>query len=516
MTDAVLPNSGSHESDIPHTSQSNAPTQRDQREKDGQKDSQTSPQTSKASTARVMQTSEADIERIITSQRAYFATGATQSIHFRRKQLSRLRDMVADNQPAIFEALKQDLRKSEFETFLTEIASILDEIAYMKSNLARLMKPKMVLSPLTTFPATSYIYYEPYGMVLNIAPWNYPFHLSLVPIVGAIAAGNTIVLKPSEYAVHTSNLLARLVGEYFDKSYFAVIEGDASVNQAILKHKFDYIFFTGSTNVGKIVMRAASEHLTPVTLELGGKSPCIVDSSADIALAAKRIVWGKAVNSGQTCVAPDYLLVHEIVKDKLLTEMKNALSSMYGDNPINHPDFPKIISQKHYQRFKGFLDNGSIVLGGQYNDDTRQIAPTVLDGVTWDSPVMQEEIFGSILPLMTFETLEEVIEQVKAHPKPLALYLFTTHEQTEKRILGSISSGGSCINDTIMHIATHHMPFGGVGDSGMGGYHGKSSFTTFSHAKSVMKRANWLDLPLRYAPYGSKKIGLLKTFYKAK
>lgn len=456
----------------------------------------------------------ARIQAIIQKQRTYFATGATRPMAFRLQQLQKFKTLVTQHEAEIFAALKQDLNKSSFESYLTEIGIVLDEIGYMQKNLASLMKPKSVKTPLTSFPAKSLIQYEPYGMVLNIAPWNYPFQLSLAPIVGAIAAGNTVILKPSEYAAHTSNLLARLVAQYFDEAFFAVVEGGVAVNQALLAQKFDYIFFTGSVAVGKIVMRAASEYLTPVTLELGGKSPCIVDASADLALAAKRIVWGKTVNSGQTCIAPDYLLVHNSVKDALVTQINVASQEFFGENPLTSPDYPKMISQKHYQRVKGFLQDGTPVVGGQYDDDTAQLALTVLDGVTWDSPVMQEEIFGAILPMLTFNTLDEVVTAVTARPKPLALYLFANNPRVEDQILDNISFGGGCVNDTLMHLATHHMPFGGVGDSGMGAYHGDSSFYTFSHAKSVMKRGTWVDVPLRYPPYTDQKLSLIRKVVK--
>ena len=352
--------------------------------------------------------------------------------------------------------------------------------------------------------------YEPYGRVLNIAPWNYPFQLCIAPIVGAMAAGNTVILKPSEYAPQTSAVVAKLFAEYFEPQYIAVIEGGVETTQILLQHQFDYIFFTGSTAVGKIVMRAASEHLTPVTLELGGKSPCIIDSTADIAQAAKRIMWGKALNSGQTCIAPDYIWVHESVKTQLVQAMQQAVTEMYGTNPLQNPDYPRMINQKHYHRVKAFLQDGTIVVGGDVNDTTLQISPTVLTDVTWQSPVMQEEIFGAVLPLMTFNNIDQVISDIKAHAKPLALYLFTKDSTVEDKVLNLVPFGGGCVNDTLMHIANHHLPFGGVGASGMGAYHGEFSFYTFSHAKAILKRGTWIDVPVRYPPYTPQKLAILR------
>lgn len=454
------------------------------------------------------------IESVIAKQRQFFKTGETLHRSFREHQLQILKDCILTHEEEILQALHQDLNKSAMEAYATEIGLVLDEIRYMQKNLGTLMSAKNVATPTTHFPAKSFIHYEPYGMVLNIAPWNYPFQLAIAPIVGAMAAGNTVIIKPSEYAIHTSNLLAKLISQYFDESYIAVIEGDVTINQALLEHKFDYIFFTGSVPVGKIIMQAASQYLTPVTLELGGKSPCIVDETADLALAAKRIIWGKTLNCGQTCIAPDYLLVHEQVKDNLLAEMQNAIQEMFGENPMQSTDYPKMISERHYQRVKAFLQDGQAVIGGQYNDETWQINPTVLDGVDWDSPVMQEEIFGAILPMLTFNHIQQVIEQINQRPKPLALYLFTNDHDTEEEVLSRISFGGGCVNDTLMHIANHHLPFGGVGESGIGAYHGEHSFYTFSHAKSIVKRGTWLDVPVRYPPYTKQKFALIRKLVK--
>ncbi len=450
------------------------------------------------------------IAHILSAQNQFFQSGATLAQAFRVKQLTTLKQAIHAYHEQIETALKQDLNKSVMETYVSEVALVLDEIDFMLKHLAHLMKPKHVKTPTSHFPAKSLIMYEPYGRVLNIAPWNYPFQLCIAPIIGAMAAGNTVILKPSEYAPHTSAVVAKLIAEYFEPQYIAVIEGGVETTQTLLQHQFDYIFFTGSTAVGKIVMRAASEYLTPVTLELGGKSPCIIDSTADIAQAAKRIMWGKALNSGQTCIAPDYVWVHESVKTQLVQAMQQAVTEMYGTNPLQNPDYPRMINQKHYQRVKAFLQDGTIVVGGDVNDTTLQISPTVLTDVTWQSPVMQEEIFGAVLPLMTFNNIDQVISDIKAHAKPLALYLFTKDSTVEDKVLNLVPFGGGCVNDTLMHIANHHLPFGGVGASGMGAYHGEFSFYAFSHAKAILKRGTWIDVPVRYPPYTPQKLAILR------
>ena len=346
-----------------------------------------------------------------------------------------------------------------------------------------------------------------------MAPWNYPFQLNVVPLIGAIAAGNCAILKPSAYAPHTAKLMEQMVSECFSKKHGAVVLGGREENTLLLEEKFDFIFFTGSTSVGKLVMEKASKHLTPVCLELGGKSPCIVDETANIPLAAKRIVFGKLLNAGQTCVAPDYVYVHNTVKEPLIYYMKQYLSNFLGSYPLDNPNYPKIINEKHFHRLLDLMDCQEIITGGIGNE-RGQIAPTILDNVHPDSPVMQEEIFGPILPLLTYHDIEDVITWIRSRPKPLALYLFSNCKTTQKRILRSISFGGGCVNDTIMHLASQYLPFGGVGESGMGSYHGKQSFLTFSHQKSILKKSNHFDLPIRYAPYTSFKEKLLKTFLK--
>ena len=451
-----------------------------------------------------------DIPALLAQQRRYFQSGATRPTAFRQTQLATLRRAIQENESAILEALHADLNKSPFEASLTEITNTLEEIAWLQKHLTHLAKPRRVGTPLTLFRGKSEIHAEPYGCTLNIAPWNYPFHLSVTPLAGAIAAGNTMILKPSELAVYTSRLLADILPRYFEEQYLAVIEGGIDTNQALLAQKFDYIFFTGSVPVGKIVMEAASKHLTPVTLELGGKSPCIVDESADLVQAAKSIAWGKCINAGQTCVAPDYLLVQQSIQEKLLAEIRRQLTAFYGSSPLQNSDYPKIISARHYGRLKDFLAQGEILHGGGFDDTAHKIEPTLLGGIDWQSLIMQEEIFGPILPVLSFNDLSEAITQIQARPKPLALYAFTNSAANEQRLLAEISFGGGCINDTLMHLANPNLPFGGVGESGIGSYHGQKSFETFTHYKSIFKRSRRPDIPLRYPPFSDKKLAWLK------
>lgn len=454
-----------------------------------------------------------EYKEMLGRQKAYFMKGETKNVEFRIRQLQRMEEWINSNEEQIMEALRKDLHKSAFEAYATEIGLVKEEIRYTVKHLHRWAKPRRVPTPVSQFPSVSFVYPEPYGTVLIMSPWNYPFQLTVAPLVGALCAGNCAVVKPSAYSVHTSALIARMIRELFPPKYVSVIEGGRKENEALLQEKFDYIFFTGSVNVGRYVMEKAAAHLTPVSLELGGKSPCIVDETADLSLAAKRIVWGKLLNCGQTCVAPDYLFVQKSVKDKLLRQMKKQINKMYGSDPCKSEDYPRMINQKHFDRVRNLIQNAHVVCGGGSREDTLQIEPTILDGVTWDHPVMQEEIFGPVLPVMTFFDLKEAAEQINARPRPLALYLFTGKKERENYILKHISYGGGCINDTIVHLATPHMPFGGVGDSGMGGYHGKASFDTFSHLKSVMKKSCLVDIPVRYAPF-KKKLDLLKKIQK--
>lgn len=446
---------------------------------------------------------------MLQKQRDYFRTGETKNVAFRLRQLQRMEAWINENEEDIMEALKQDLHKSPFEAYATEIGIVKEEIRYTLKHLRRWARPKRVPTPVTQFPSRSCIYPEPYGVVLIMSPWNYPFQLTIAPLVGAICAGNCVVVKPSAYSAATSALIGRMLRELFPEKYVSVIEGGRKENEALLNERFDYIFFTGSVNVGRYVMEKASAHLTPVSLELGGKSPCIVDETADISLAARRIVWGKFLNCGQTCVAPDYIFVHKSVKDKLLKQMAKQIRKMYGNDPCRNEEYPKMINRKHFDRVLGLIRDARVVCGGGSRQETLQIEPTILDQVTWEHPVMQEEIFGPVLPVMTFYDLQEVVAQVSARPRPLALYLFTRKKEREAYVLKHVSYGGGCINDTVVHLATSHMPFGGVGDSGMGGYHGKDSFDTFTHRKSIMKKSCLIDIPVRYAPF-KKKLDLLK------
>jgi aldehyde dehydrogenase (NAD+) len=375
------------------------------------------------------------------------------------------------------------------------------------------MRPKRVWTPLTQFWSVSKIYPKPYGVSLIISPWNYPFQLLFAPLIGAISAGCTAVLKSSELAPATSSISKKIIDKYFQPDYIALVEGGIETSQALLQQKWDMIFFTGSTQVGKIVMQSAAKHLTPTVLELGGKSPCIVDETAHLEFAARRIVWGKLVNAGQTCVAPDYLFVHETIKDALVQKIIENIKKSYGEDASKSPDYPRIINEKHFIRLTKYLNDGNIIYGGKTNIETRYFEPTLLDNVNPESPVMQEEIFGPILPILTYKNLKQAIDFINARPKPLALYLFTNSSENEQKILNYTDSGGGCINDCLVHLAPQDLPFGGVGESGMGHYHGKSSFDAFSHPRGILKKTNLFDVPIRYAPY-LNKLKLLKYFMK--
>ena len=437
-----------------------------------------------------------NIQKILENQRNYFNTGATRTLDFRIEKLRILKKSIVKNEKQILKALWIDLHKSEFEAYATEIGIILDEINFAIKHLKSWSKTKKVRSTITNFLSSSYIYSEPYGISLIISPWNYPFQLLMAPLIGSIAAGNCAMLKPSENSPSTTEVIIKIIKESFCEEFISVVEpyGGKETTESLLKEEFNYIFFTGSVPVGKIVMEAASKYLTPVTLELGGKSPCIVDKDADIKLAAKRIAWGKFLNAGQTCVAPDYVLVHQSVKDKLLIEITGYIKEFFGENPINSNDFPRIINERQFDRLVGLLDKGNIVTGGGHNKIEKYIAPTIIDDVNWKDPIMLDEIFGPILPILEFGDLEQVIEMVNSRPKPLALYFFSTNRKNQERIIERISYGGGCINDTIMHVASPYLPFGGVGASGMTAYHGKMSYDVFSHKKSVTKKVILLML----------------------
>lgn len=451
-----------------------------------------------------------EIEKLVEKQRQFFRKGITLSWNFRMQALCRLERAIREEEEAIRRALHRDLNKSSFESYMTEIGMTLSELAFVKKHLKSWMRCENVLTPLPQFPAKSFVMPEPYGVVLVMAPWNYPFMLCMAPLIGAIAAGNCCIVKPSAYSGAVSSAVARILGKVFPKEYVAVVEGGREENQKLLEQRFDYIFFTGGVTVGRLVMEKAARYLTPVTLELGGKSPCIVDKTADLSLTARRLVFGKFINSGQTCVAPDYLLVQESVKEELLRQIKKWTLRMYGERPLDNPDYPKMINDKHYHRVMGLIEGEKTIVGGYGDEHTLQIAPTVLDGITGESPVMQEEIFGSVLPVLTYKEIREAEDFVKDREKPLALYLFTRDKAVERRLLRSLSFGGGCVNDTIIHLATSRMGFGGVGGSGMGSYHGKESFDTFSHRKSLVKKSCLVDLPVRYPPYTTAKEWMLR------
>lgn len=452
-----------------------------------------------------------NIEETVQRQREFFNSDKTKDVSFRIQQLKNLQQWIRNNDDKIAAALKSDLNKAPFEAYATETGLTLEEIKFQLKHVKKWSKPKRVKTPITQFKSKSKIYSEPYGVTLIMSPWNYPFQLAVVPLVCAIAAGNTAVVKPSAYSPATSELLKQMADELFDPSYVAVITGGREQNADLLKRKFDFIFFTGSVNVGKTVMQSASANLTPVCLELGGKSPCIVDKSAKIPVAAKRIVWGKFLNAGQTCVAPDYLLVHKDVKDALVAEMEKVVKEFYGDNALTNDDFPKIINKKHFDRVKGLID-GKVLFGGNYDENTLKIQPTLIEA-DWQSKAMGEEIFGPVFPLITYENIDEIISLLKEKPHPLALYVFTEDKSISDKVIRSLQYGGGCVNDTIIHLATSHMPFGGAGDSGMGGYHGKFGFDTFSHRKSVVDKSTALDIKLRYPPY-KNQLNLLKKIQK--
>ena len=457
---------------------------------------------------------ENEIKSLIEKQRAYFDTGATLNVSHRIAALKKLYNAVKKNEKEITDALTTDLGKSALEGFMCEAGLVMGEISYMIKHTRKFAADSARVTCITNFAAKSFVKSSPYGNVLIMSPWNYPFLLTMDPLVDAIAAGNTVIVKPSAYSPATSAVIAKLIGECFEPEYVAVVTGGRAENTCLLEQKFDYIFFTGSQNVGKEVLRKAAEHLTPSTLELGGKSPCIVDSSAKIALTAKRIVWGKFLNCGQTCVAPDYILCHESVKDKLVAELKKQIVKQFGENPLTNPTYGKIINAKHFERVCGLIESSKVAHGGKSDSATLKIEPTVMDNVTWNDRVMGEEIFGPVLPIVSFKTEDEIYETVRSHQKPLALYLFTTNKGLEMRVLTRCSFGGGCVNDVVVHLATNNMGFGGVGESGMGAYHGKVGFDTFSHKKSIVDKKNWIDVNMRYQPYTKFNEFLLRLFLK--
>ncbi|MCA0970168.1 aldehyde dehydrogenase [Halobacillus litoralis] len=435
---------------------------------------------------------------VVDQQKTWFQKGHTKSYEFRRKQLERLKKMLITFEKPILDALKFDLNKSEYEAYASELAFLKSEIHHQMKDLKKLMRPEKVKAPLTHTGSKNYIYKEPYGTVLVIAPWNYPVQLALAPVIGAVAAGNTVIIKPSELTPTVSWVIKKMIEQYFPPEYIAVLEGDKEVTQQLLDSPLDYVFFTGSVPVGKIVMEQAGKRLIPVTLELGGKSPAIVHKDAKLDLAAKRIVWGKYTNAGQTCIAPDYLFVHQDVKEELIAKIQHYTAEFYGNAPLENPDYVKIVNDKHFDRIKGYLNDGTTLSGGAFDSVRRKIEPTLLDDVSWDDSVMQDEIFGPVLPILTYENLDEAIEQITDRPKPLALYYFGESEENQEKVIQSVGFGGGCINDTLYHILNPYLPFGGVGESGIGSYHGKYSFDTFTHHKSITKQSTKFDQNFRY------------------
>ena len=431
-------------------------------------------------------------------------------IAFRKESLKKLLHNIIENEGAIIKALYDDFKKPAFEAVLTETNYVISDLKETIKNIDSWTKPKKVFASLLNFPSSDYIYSEPYGNVLILSPWNYPFQLALCPLVAAVAAGNKVTLKPSELTPNTSNIISKIITETFAAKDVEVITGDATIAQQLLNQRWDYIFFTGSVAVGKIVAKAAAENLTPVTLELGGKSPCIVDETANLELSARRIVWGKIINAGQTCVAPDYILVHHKMKDTFVKFLIQEIEKALATNPEESPDFARIINLKNWQRQLSLLENQTILFGGQSNKETLYLAPTLLDEPKMDSLVMKEEIFGPILPILSYESKSDIEKIISSFEKPLSLYLFSQNKSFINEVLQKYSFGGGCINDTVIHLANNRLPFGGVGNSGMGAYHGKLSFDIFSHKKAIVKKGTWLDLQIRYAPYKDK----LKTIQK--
>lgn len=442
------------------------------------------------------------ISALIQNQRNYFRSGITKELAFRLGSLKKLQHALINNEQAIIDALKKDLNRPGNETYVIEIYICLEEIHYFLKSLSKLCKPKRVKTPLILFPASSYIVSEPYGVALIMAPWNYPVQLCFMPLIGAIAAGNCALIKPSEFAPASSTIIAKIIQETFDPYHVSVLEGDKEIAQELLTHQFDYIFFTGSPRVGKLVLQAAAQHMTPATLELGGKNPCIVEKDASIDIAAKRIVFGKFTNAGQSCIAPDYVLVHESVHKQLVDALKKYIAQFYGTEDQKKSAYARIINETHFQRLLALLKNCTISEGGMHDSITRYISPTIIEHVTFDHPSMQEEIFGPILPIIPYKNLDDILARITKQPKPLTLYIFSNDKNIQDKVRKQTSSGSLGINEVAVQVMNPNLPFGGVGNSGMGNYHGIESFKTFSHRKSVLHNSSWLDIPFRYPPYG--------------
>jgi aldehyde dehydrogenase (NAD+) len=446
----------------------------------------------------------------IAKQKSYFLSGKTRSISKRIEMLEKLNSSIVKNELKIFESLKKDLNKSNFESYLTEIAILKSEIKLIKKKLKNWSKPKRIKSTLANFPSKDYLFQEPYGITLIISPWNYPFQLALLPLISSISAGNTAVLKPSEHSPYTSKLIEEIILDIFPEDYVKVVLGDSEIATKLLELRWDYIFFTGSVRVGKIVAKAASKYLTPLTLELGGKNPCIVDKNTDIKLTAKRLVWGKFVNAGQTCIAPDYLIVEKSIKNNLVKELIVEIEKAYGKDQEKSGDYPRIINEQNLKNLASLIENQEILYGGHYDLKNKYFSPTIINNPELNSSIMSEEIFGPILPVLEYEKTEDIFKLIYRFEKPLALYVFTKNSKFSDEIINKVSFGGGVINDTMIQFGNHRLPFGGVGESGMGSYHGESGYKLFSHQKPIIKKANWLDIPTRYAPYSGKLSSLKK------
>ena len=453
-----------------------------------------------------------NVENIVKNQKKFLEELKRKDVQYRIEKLKALKNVIKENENEIAKALYKDLNKDKVESYMVEVGMVLSELSYVIKHTKKWAKPKRVATPLSQFLASSLIVPEPYGVVLVMSPWNYPFLLTMQPVIGALAAGNTCIIKPSRFSINTSKIMKKLIEKVYDEKYVSVVWGE-DVSDELLKQDVDYICYTGSARVGKIVMKAAAEKLIPVTLELGGKSPCIVEKTADIKLAARRIAFGRILNSGQTCIAPDYILVEKEIKEKFIEELKKNIIKMVGEKPLENKEYTKLIGEKQFNKVKDMIVEKEIIYGGKYDEKTFKIEPTILK-CTYNSKAMEDEIFGPLFPIIEFTKIDEVIKYITSNPKPLALYLFTNNKKLQKRILREVPFGGGCINDTIMHIASHSMPFGGVGNSGMGSYHGKYSFDTFTHYKSIIKKSNLIDMPMRYHPYKESNYKMMKFFLK--
>ncbi len=453
-----------------------------------------------------------EVQLCISEMRTFFRSGTTQAVDWRKRQLKLLKEGIKESEKQILDALFEDLGKSDFEGFATELGLVYTEIDNHIKYLDSWTRKHRVRGTLLSFPSKAYTVSIPLGLVLIMSPWNYPFQLSIAPLVSAMAAGNCVIVKPSRYSSHTSKVLESLLAKLYPSNYVTVFQGGSEMNQELLSHRYDHIFFTGSPTVGRVVMEAAAKYLTPVTLELGGKSPAIVEEDSDLALSARRIIWGKCLNAGQTCIAPDYVLVERSAASSLIEEMKKAITMMFGSDPLHAADLPHIINDRHFNRLIALFEEGTLAYGGQIDPKTLKIAPTLITDVELSGSLMRDEIFGPILPILTYESFDQAIKYVQAREHPLALYLFTNNKEHQEYVVRNVSYGGGCINDTVMHLSNSHLPFGGVGSSGMGSYHAKEGFDTFSHKKSVLESKRWLEVRLRYAPYRGK-LSLIKRLF---